>query len=257
MPAYINSAFPHEILRMGNNPWPNYLFGSFDTKTQPFLFNITNVALTSNVATITVTIVSGGGPGATLLPVVGQIIGVRGTQTNGGAFNVDPTTITAVSINNATGTGTISYAVTHANVTSTADVGQASVLPLESGDLVAAGSSSRAVALTSTPDESDNSRSIFAEAKWSGTLPTTATVVLQVANVDQDSRYYAVENAQGVGGTSGATVAASDALATVAGSAVTQSGAEYSFIMGKFIRAKVLSMTGGDGTTALVVTVSA
>jgi hypothetical protein len=52
-------------------------------------------------------------------------------------------------------------------------------------------------------------------------------------------------------------VAASGNLATIVSSSVTQSGAEYSFIMGKFLRAKVLSMTGGDGTTGLVVTLFA
>ena len=83
-------------------------------------------------------------------------------------------------------------------------------------------------------------------------MPTTATVVMQAANVDDDARYAAIENDQGCFSTG--TIAASDALASVAGSAVTQSGAQYSFIMGKFLRAKVLAMTGGDSTTALAVT---
>ena len=77
-------------------------------------------------------------------------------------------------------------------------------------------------------------------------MPTAATVVLQAANVDQDSRYVTLLNS---GGT--------NVLASVAGSAVVQNGAEYSFIMSKFLRAKVLSMTGGDSTTGLVVTLFA
>lgn len=107
MPFYSKSAFPHDILRMGNNPWPNYLFGKFDTKTQPMIFKITNVALTSNVATVTVSLVSGGGPGF-VLPVVGETIGIQGTTSTGGVFNVDPATITATTVD-TTGTGTISY----------------------------------------------------------------------------------------------------------------------------------------------------
>jgi hypothetical protein len=106
-----------------------------------------------------------------------------------------------------------------------------------------------------TPDEDDNSRCLFAEAVWSGTMPSAAVVVLQVANVDDDARYYAVSNAFGVA--AGAVVASSVNLATIAGSAVTQAGANYQYIMGKFLRAKVLSMTGGDGTTGLVVTLFA
>lgn len=255
MGIYNNSAFPHSILRMGNNPWPIYLFGSFDTKTQPFMFQITQVALTSNVATFTVTIQNGGGPNAGLVPSIGAKMGARGTTTNGGAFNVDPAIVTAVNINPATGTGTISCSITHANVTTTADSGMLVVQPYETPDLVVQGTSSIPVALTSTPDESDNSRCLAAEAKWTGTIPTAATVVLEWANVDDDSRYQVYENTQGCSPTG--AIAASNALATIAGSAVTQSGAQYSFAMGKFIRAKVLAMTGGDGTTGLVVSITA
>jgi len=262
MALYSNSAFPHSILRAGNNPWPMYLFGQIGGANQslqvPFLYKVTNVALTSNVATISVSLISGGGPAPYPLqgsiPAVGAKMGVQGTTAASGAFNVDPATITAVSFASAA-SGTISFALTHANVASAADIGTVVVQPYEYPDLVVSGSASQPFAVTSTPDESDNSRSIFAEAKWYGTMPSAATVVLQVANVDDDSRYYTIENAQGVLGSG--TVAASDALATIAGSAVTQSGAEYSFIIGKFIRAKVLSITGGDGTTGIVVTISA
>jgi len=94
------------------------------------------------------------------------------------------------------------------------------------------------VALIYTPDESDNSRCLFAECKFTGTVPTSATVVLQVANVDDDARYQTV-------GT----------IATVAGGAVTQAGAEFSFLMGKFIRMKVTALSGGDSTSGIVGTI--
>jgi hypothetical protein len=255
---FSNSAFgpPYKtIFRLGTQTEPNYLFGTFDTKTQPWLFEVTNVALTSDVATVTGTLRSGGGPTPLVAPQVGAKMGVQGTQSNAGLFNVDPATVTAVSWNAQTGVASISFALTAGNVSSTADVGTMVVKPYETPDLVSAGSSSAAAALIFTPDESDNSRCLFAEAKWTGTMPTAATVVLQVANVDDDSRFMTVGNIQGCA--PGGTVAASDALATVASSAVTQSGAQYSFIAGKFIRAKVLSMTGGDGTTGLVVSVFA
>jgi hypothetical protein len=79
--------------------------------------------------------------------------------------------------------------------------------------------------------------------------------VLESANIDLDGRYYVLQNNFGVSTTG--VIAQSGNLATVAGGAVTQNGAEYSFIMGKFLRAKVLTYTGGDATTKLVVTVFA
>jgi hypothetical protein len=80
-------------------------------------------------------------------------------------------------------------------------------------------------------------------------------VVLQVANVNEDARFATVANLSGT--SPGASVASSDALATVADSAVTQSGAQYQYLCAKFIRAKVLAMEGGDDTTGLVVTIFA
>lgn len=257
MPLYSNSAFgaPFKtIKRMDTSAEPNYLFGSFTQSTQPFRFQITQVAITSNVATVSVQLIDGGGPNAGILPSVGATMGIHGTQTNAGLFNVDPTTVTAVTLNTS-GVGTISFSLTNANITAIADRGELVVKPYEIPDIVAAGSASVPIALCYTPDESDNSRTLYAEARWTGTAPTAASVVLQVANVDEDSRYAVVGNSQGTA--PAAVVASSSALATIAASAVTQSGAQYSFVMGKFIRAKVLSMTGGDGTTGLVVTVFA
>jgi hypothetical protein len=255
MALYSNSAFgpPYKkVARLQTASQPQYLFGSRSTQTEAFLFQVTAVSLASDVATLSVSLKSGGGPSNLVLPQVGAKMGVQGTQTGGGVFNVDPTTVTAVDYNSAEGTGTISYALTSGNVSSTPDSGNLVVQSFETPDLVSAGTASAPYSLVFSPDEDDNSRSLFAEAKWSGTVPTAATVVLQVANVNDDSRYQVVANVQGTSPTG--VVASSDALATIAGSAVTQSGALYQFIMGKFIRAKVLSMTGGDDTTSLIVT---
>lgn len=252
---YSNSAFgpPYKnIARLSTQIEPNYLFGSRDYKTQPFLFTIDHVSVTSNVATITGSLKSGGGSSPNNVPAVGAKMGVRGTTTNSGIFNVDPATVTAVTFTAATGAVSVSFALTHADVGSTADTGELVIQSAELFDIVAAGTASAPVALVFTPDESDNSRSLFATARWTGTLPSAATVVLQVANVDDDAQYVTVKNSQG--NVAGASVAASDNIAVIAGSAVTQSGALYQFVMGKFIRAKVLTATGADGTTGLIVT---
>jgi hypothetical protein len=254
---YSNSAFGppfKNIRRLSTQIEPNYLFGARDYKKDQMLFSILDVAVTSDVATLTVQLESGGGPSPVSgLPVVGAKMGVRGTQTNSGVFNVDPTTLTGTTISAATGAGTLSYALTNANVATTADTGvvvvQSEIVP----DLVSSGSASAPYSLVFTPDESDNSRCLGCQAIWSGTMPSAATVVLQGANIDDDAQYMTIANTQGCA--PGGVVASSDALATIAGSAVTQSGALYSFIGIKFIRAKVLSMTGGDGTTGIAVSV--
>jgi hypothetical protein len=255
MPLFDNSAFgpPFAKTFTLSTSWPNYAFGERSQQVQPFLFTITSVALAADVATIGVTIKSGGGGNA--VPMVGAKCGVQGTATNGGAFNVDPSTVTAVDYDAATGTGTISFALEHANVAQVDDVGQMVVQSAEIPDLIVAGSASRAFALGYTKDEMDNERSLFCEAKFTGTVPTSATVVLQIANVNSDERFQTVGNA---GGTApGGSVAASDALATIAASAVTQSGATYNFLLGRFVRAKILALEGGDDTTGIVVTISA
>jgi len=93
MPLYNNSAFgaPFKtVARIGTQTEPNYLFGAFDFKEEQWLFNVTLVALTANVATVTGTIVSGGGASPNNVPRVGAKVGVRGTTNSAGAFNVDP-----------------------------------------------------------------------------------------------------------------------------------------------------------------------
>ena len=94
--------------------WPVYLFGSrVATDAQ---MAVTSVAIASNVATVGVT--GWSGP----LPVVGAFASLQGTQTNSGIFNVTNAAITGVSVDQ-TGTGTITFALTHANVSTTTDVG--------------------------------------------------------------------------------------------------------------------------------------
>ena len=252
MAFYQNSVFTpptKTIKRMQTGVLPIYLFGDKDSHTTNTEFFVSQVQLTSDEATLTVALKGGGGGNPLappVVPVVGQNMGVIGTQTSSGLFNVPFTQVTATTVSAATGAGTISYSLTSGNVDATADSGLLVVAPYERPDLITGTVASVPVAQTFTPDDSDNARCLFAEAKWTGTLPTTATIVLQVANVDEDSRYITVDNSAG-----------NTNLATVSGSAVTQQGAEYSFIMGKFIRAQITAFTGGDDTTGLVLTLFA
>lgn len=236
MSLYNNSAFgpPYKNMqRMGNNPWPVYLFGKFDTKTEPFKLQVTHAALTGNVATLTVQIVGGGGPTAGLLPSVGAKMGARGVALNA-AFNADPAIVTGVNIDPATGTGTITYAVTHADIAGADTPGEAAVQPFETPDTLTQGVASMPVALTSTPDESDNSRCVFAECTFPS-VPDAATIELQTANVDDDARYVTVTDPTG----------AAIIVATVAGGIVTKSGQQFPFVMGKFLRLYPSAVSGG------------
>lgn len=249
MPFYNNSAFNgvyKPTLKQATQTLPIYLFGTKDPDQTPFEFSISQVSLTTNVATITVQLVKGGGGSGLLgpspLPQIGAKMGVQGTTAASGAFNVDPATVTGVSLN-ANGAGTITFALTHADVGATADSGKLIVQPYEKPDVLTGVSASIPLALSFTPDEADNSRCIFVETAWPS-LPTSATVQLQVANVDDDSRYQTVNNVYGTL-TTGSPVTGSAAAATVASGAVTQSGAMYEFIMAKFIRLKVTAITGG------------
>lgn len=269
MSLYSNSAFGPPvkfIRRMGTQTEPNYLFGSVDFKTEPWIFQINNVTVSANVAIVAGTLLSGGGGDRpNNVPQAGAKIGIKNTTTSGGIFNVDPTVASTVTWDASTGNVSVTFPLTHADVGTAPDTGTLVIQPYENHDLTGttAGAASSPLALIFSPDESDNSRCLFAECRWRGTLPSAATVVLQVANMDDDgygpapvSRWQTVANAYGT--TNGATTVASSAsLATIAGSAVTQSGAMYQFLMGKFIRAKVTSLTGADATTGLIVTIFA
>jgi len=102
---------------------PAYAFGSKNANLPVVRMAISKVQLTSNVATLTVQMLEGN------IPAVGDMLTVTGTSTASGAFNTgqSPVALTGVTIDSTTGAGTITYALTHANVGLTTDAGLASV----------------------------------------------------------------------------------------------------------------------------------
>src|SRR5271166_3895728 len=96
---------------------PAYSFGSWKATKPVVRMAITKVAITSNVATLTVQILEG------YIPAVGDLISVFATATSAPLFNVTNLALTAVSITATTGAGTVTFALTHADVTAVADVG--------------------------------------------------------------------------------------------------------------------------------------
>jgi hypothetical protein len=226
MPAYNTSAFaPSPVLMVGGQPV--FLFGGLNDRVSPTTVQITNVSLTSNVATISGYVTSG------VAPSVGGLVSIQGTVTASGSFNVSAATITGATFSATTGIGTFTFALTHADVASTADAGKALVPTAVTYEALANGSSAPAASAENDPSTNDE-RSYFAQVFF-GSLPTTATVTLQAALVDNDADYETV-------GT----------IATVTGGTVTQSAMVYANANFRFLRANVSGVTGGSSPTIAV-----
>lgn len=170
MPAYSNNPFAKvALLQKGV---PAYLFGSFSQQVGNTQAAVTNSALTTNVATVTVQIITGP------LPLVGQYISIVNSTAGSAALNVSRAIITGVTINSATGVGTITFALTNANITSVADTGSVIVESAEVGETLAAGAS---VACVIQAPEGDSQFTVPMAVTLTGALPTAVTVTLQKA----------------------------------------------------------------------------
>lgn len=79
---------------------------------------VTKSAVASNVVTLTVTVLEGN------IPAVNSTAYITGTQNDSGNLNsTSGVTLTGVTINSITGQGTITYAATASNLSTTADTG--------------------------------------------------------------------------------------------------------------------------------------
>ena len=237
MPSYSKSA-GHKVINLVQG-FPTYLFGGWGPSSPsggglivaPTRFLITQVQLTTNVATITGTIIEGNIP---TIPAASQpqsLISISQTQSNAGLFNVNGIAISAFSINSATGQGTISFPLTNANIGATADAGIAIIAQPEFGDVCANGSSIPCTMPVQDP-KTDSARTVSVVCSFPS-LPTTATVVLQGAILDIDSEYAGLGN-----------------VATVSGGAVTAGPvAQFQLNQMRFYRLNVSSVTGGTNPT--------
>lgn len=188
MPTY-NSPITKVLL--AQKGLATYLFGSFNAHQGDTVMLVNNVALTTNVATLTVQITAGE------IPTVGSLITVQQTQSTSGLFNVVRAKLTGVTIVAATGAGTVTFALTHADVVTAADTGSAVVEVPEVGETVAAVKS--VPCIFDAPHGS--SQFTITTAVTFTTLPTAMTVSLQVALRDVDSEYSTIGTAAVVAGT--------------------------------------------------------
>lgn len=223
MPAYQNTPFGPKLL--AQKGIPAYLFGTYDTRIGDSKLYVTNSALTSNVATVTVQQLSGP------LPLVGSLISIINSTNGSGALNVSRAVITATTVSALTGAGTISFALTNANIATAADTGTVEIEPAEIPEALANGKSI-ACAVARTNSATDTTENITATVSFPS-LPTTATVSLQGAIKDIDSEYVTL-------GTVG----------TVAGGAATATSLGF---IGKytFYRLLVASVTGGTSPSVI------
>ena len=154
---------------------------------------VTSVAITSNVATLAVKILEG------YAPSVGDLVSVQGTQTatSGGApnFNVSALAIAAVSGFNTgdNSAGTISFALTSSNISTTADAGRAISVPQPTMEtLPASATAGQAFAVSAGSGATNNQRGLTWWTQFTGS-PSTVTMNLQGSDVDEDSYYTTVD----------------------------------------------------------------
>jgi hypothetical protein len=129
MPPYITD--PSASRRTLLEGIPGYSAGSFALGQAPTRMYVTTVAVAANVVTLGVKVVEGN------IPAVGSLITVRGTVVGGAPVNVTNVALASVTITASTGAGTVTYAATTPNITTTADGGQATVTVPEVGDALA------------------------------------------------------------------------------------------------------------------------
>lgn len=174
MSVYSND--PSQAIALALPGIPSYLWGSYNDRVSPTKMTVSNVALTSNVATLTVQVIEGN------VPVAGQLVTVKGTQQSTGAFNVTAVAIASVSIN-ANGAGTITFALTHANVSSVADSGLAVAPQAIAFEAVTTNENSAACALPMAQDGKSLS-GFSAEVVWA---PGTSAGAVSVQCSDDNA----------------------------------------------------------------------
>lgn len=188
MPAYISAPVPIGQPRTALLPnLPGYSLGGMALTNNPSTrMSIQSVAITSNVATVAVTILDG------FKPTTAQTISIQGTQTvtSGGApnFNVTNAQITGVTIDSTTGVGTITFALTSSNIATTTDSGIAIAPVAETSDTATSSTKGLQFALSGGNETVFNDRVV----SWSYTFPSapaSATINLQGAAVDLDANY--------------------------------------------------------------------
>lgn len=160
-----------------------YSFGKKPYNVPDTRLRVTSVAIAANVATLGVTLVEG------LAPTVGSLISVQGTQSGAGEFNVTNVAIASVSGFNTgnNDTGTVTFALTGANLTTTPDAGQAIVPVPAVGDAIASGNKGQQFAAAA--QSGGNKQKGITWFTEIGGAPSAVSISLQGADRDVDADY--------------------------------------------------------------------
>ena len=124
------------------------------------------------------------------IPIAGALISISGTASTSGLFNVNNVAISTVTIDASTGIGTITFALTHADVVSAPDAGQGYVPVPEIPETLAV-SKSQAFAI-------QNSIGRGYGITWGYTCPSapsTISIQLEGAINNNDSEFTAIGSA--------------------------------------------------------------
>ena len=165
---------------------PEYVFGSYNDRVGPTLGNVISDSAATTTATVVFQIVSGNAP------VAGSLITIVGTANSAKIFNVTNAAIATVSTTDA-GVCTVTFTIASTTQATTADGGQVIVPQPEVGEaLTVAGYASVPVACPFNNAEMENGKSITTSVTLPAGNITSATVVLQGANIDLDSEYQVI-----------------------------------------------------------------
>jgi hypothetical protein len=174
-----------------------FSYGKRNDRTPPTRMSIQSVAITSNVATLAVTIIDGA------IPIVGALASIQGTQTatsgGGSNFNLTNVSITGVSISTTTGIGTITFALTSTNIATTTDGGQV-VVPqtIIKDTLPGTAAAGQQFAIQSmTAGNKQHGLSWFTQYTGS---PASVTAQLQIADIDEDANYTTIDTSTATSG---------------------------------------------------------
>lgn len=217
MPAYIKSPFPAIPCLLPGQP--SFSFGDYRNSGDPTLaFTapqietvalISNVAITTNVATVTLVMRDGPVPvlsytwrGTTF--TLTPLISITGTQTatSGGApnFNVTAATVTGVGTFASAATSTVTFALTSSNITTTTDSGMVVIQnPAGFETLPSSATAGLQYAVAAGYSGSDGQKGITWFTQFTGS-PATVTMQLQGADYDQDAYYTTVDTSTNAAG---------------------------------------------------------
>lgn len=172
MSTYINSPFAKPALLMKGVP--AYLIGSFNALAANGNAFLTNSALTSDVVTLSITLLNGP------KPAVGNLITVINSTNGSGVFNVNRAIVTGVTWTDSTGSGTVTFALTNSNVTSAADAGSVIIEQAEVGESVTSSGYTSTAVVVQAP-QCDSQFTLPLSVLTSPTAITAMTATLQRA----------------------------------------------------------------------------